>query len=204
MSDPRQHAPATQRNREPILAVLREVLPASGTVLEVASGTGEHAVHFARALPHLAWQPSDPAAEARASIAAWADELGLANLLPPIALDATAPAWPIGRADAIVCINMVHISPWEATEGLLRGAARLLPSGGPLVLYGPYSRRDRPLEPSNAAFDADLRRRNPAWGLRMLEEVIELAKRHGLAFDRLVEMPANNLTVVLRRNETNA
>ncbi len=204
MSDPRQHAPATARNAVPILAVLREVLPASGTVLEIASGTGEHAVHFARALPHLTWQPSDPSPDARASIAAWISAEGTANLLPPLELDAAAPAWPISAADAIVCINMVHISPWEATEGLLQRAARLLPFGGPLVLYGPYHRNDRPLEPSNAAFDADLRRRNPEWGLRRLEEVIDLAERHRLALDRVVEMPANNLTLVLRKHAPHA
>lgn len=199
MNDPRQHAPATASNAEPILAVLREVLPASGTVLEIASGTGEHAVHFARALPQLIWQPSDPSPEARASTAAWAGGAGLANLLPPVALDAAAPEWPISAADAIVCINMVHISPWEATEGLIRGAARLLPCDGRLVLYGPYRRAGRDLEASNAAFDHSLRSRNPAWGLRLLEDVVALAAEEGLDLDRVDEMPANNLTIVLRK-----
>ena len=200
MSDPRQHAPATARNAAPILAVLREVLPASGLVLEVASGTGEHALHFASALPHLVWQPSDPSPEALRSIAAWREAEATPNLLLPVRLDAASAEWPVAAADAIVCINMVHISPWAATEGLIAGAARLLPSGGPLVLYGPYRRRDRPLEPSNAAFDADLRRRNPAWGLRLLDDVVGLAGGHGLAMERVVGMPANNLTVVLRRS----
>ncbi len=198
MADPRQYAPATQRNREPILSVLREVFPAAATVLEVASGTGEHAVYFARALPGLVWQPSDPSPEARASIAAWTAAGGLTNVLPPIALDA-ASDWRIHRADAVLCINMVHISPWAATEGLIRGAARVLPAGGPLVLYGPYRRAGRELEPSDAAFDADLMRRDPAWGLRLLDDVVDLAATSGLALESVTEMPANNLTVVFRR-----
>ena len=198
-ADHRRAAPATQRNREPILAILREVLPARGTVLELASGTGEHAVFFARHLPGLVWQPSDPSPEARESIAAWSAAEGVANVPLPLALDAAANTWPIECADALVCINMVHISPWGATEGLLRGAGTLLPSGAPLVLYGPYRRTGTVLEPSNAAFDADLRRRDPAWGLRLLEDVVECAALHGLRLDRVVEMPANNLTVVLRK-----
>lgn len=199
MTDDRQYAPAAARNREPILAVLREVLPGSGTVLELASGSGEHAVFFARALPNLTWQPSDPSAAALRSITAWAGEAGIANLLPPIRLDAAAAEWPLASADAVVCINMMHISPWQAAEGLIRGGARLLAKGGPLVLYGPYRRAGRPLEPSNEAFDADLRRRNPEWGLRLLEDVVELGEGAGLVLERVVEMPANNLTVVLRR-----
>jgi cyclopropane fatty-acyl-phospholipid synthase-like methyltransferase len=201
MNDARQHAPATARNREPILNILRKVLPAEGTVLEIASGTGEHAVHFAAALPGLTWQPSDPSAEARASIAAWIAAAGLVNLVEPLALDAAAPDWPIAGADAVVCINMVHISPWIATEGLMQGAARVLPMDGPLVLYGPYRRAGRELEPSNAAFDESLRQRDPAWGLRLLEDVVELAGEQGLALDSVNEMPANNLTVVLRRRD---
>ena len=154
MTDPRRHAPATARNREPILAVLRDVLPSSGTVLEVASGTGEHAIHFARALPDLVWQPSDPDPSALASIRAWAEAGKLGNLRPPLLHDAAAPEWPIEKADAILCINMVHISPWEATVGLLRHSAKLLPVGGPLVLYGPYLRAGVPTADSNEAFDA--------------------------------------------------
>lgn len=200
----RRHAPATARNRDPILAVLRDVLPASGTVLEIAAGTGEHAVHFAKGLPGLVWQPSDPDGAARASISAWADEAGadeagLSNLLAPLALDAAAADWPLERADALVCINMIHISPWEATLGLMAGAARLLASGAPLVLYGPYRREGHTIEPGNAAFDEDLKRRNPAWGLRLLEAVAEVADAQGFGLDRVVEMPANNLTVVFRK-----
>lgn len=197
--DDRRSAPATLRNREPILSVLREVLPASGLVLEIASGTGEHAVHFAGALPALRWQPSDPAPDARASIAAWAAEEELVNILPPLDLDAAAGEWPIACADAVVCINMVHISPWAATEGLMRGAGRVLASGAPLYLYGPYRRAGRPLEPSNAAFDEDLRRRDPRWGLRELEAVTACADSCGLTLAQVVEMPANNLSVVFRR-----
>jgi len=192
-----RHAPATARNRDPILAVLREVLPASGLVLEVASGTGEHVRHFAETLPHLEWQPSDPDPGARASIANWCEDLP--NICAPLALDASSPDWPIGHADAILCINMVHISPWAATQGLVAGAARLLPSGGPLYLYGPYRRSDVPTAPSNEAFDASLKDRNPAWGLRQMDDVIALAEQNGLIFERQVEMPANNLSLVFRR-----
>jgi hypothetical protein len=197
-SDARRFATATQRNREPILTVLREELPASGLVLEVASGTGEHALAFAAALPGLVWQPSDPSPEACASIAAWR-EGGPANLLTPLALDAASPYWPVDRADAVLCINMVHISPWAATEGLMRGAGKVLPAKAPLIVYGPFRRAGRPLEPSNAAFDADLRARDPAWGLRAVEDVADCAAANGLKLARVAEMPANNLTLVLRR-----
>jgi SAM-dependent methyltransferase len=197
--DVRQFAPATQRNRGPILAVLRDELPDSGTVLEVASGTGEHAVHFASALPQLDWQPSDPSREAMASIEAWRASADAPNLLAPIELDAAANDWPLARADAIVCINMVHISPWQATEGLMRGAGRLLHDGAPLILYGPYRREGHVLEASNAAFDQSLRSRDPRWGLRLLEDVAACAAGQGLALVRTVEMPANNLMVIFRR-----
>lgn len=199
MPDARRQAPAAARNRDPILAILREVLPPRGLVLEIASGSGEHAIHFARALPALTWQPSDPSPEARASIAAWRAAEALDNVCEPLALDAGAAPWPIARADALLCINMTHISPWEATEGLMHGAGRLLGSGAPLVLYGPYRRAGQALEPSNAAFDADLKARDPRWGLRDLDAVCALADRHGFARERVTEMPANNLTVVLRR-----
>ena len=168
-------------------------------MLEVASGTGEHAVHFARALPGLSWQPTDPSPDALRSIAAWVAGAGLGNLLPPLALDAAAPVWPIARADALVCINMIHISPWAATEGLMRGAGQLLGPGAPLCLYGPYRREGREIEPSNAAFDRDLRGRNPEWGLRDLEAVAECAEAQRLRLERIVEMPANNLTLVFRK-----
>ena len=193
------HAPATVRNREPILAVLRRVLPERGCLLEIASGSGEHAVHFAAALPELDWQPSDPDPEALASIAAHRDAARLPNLRAPIALDAAAPDWPIDRADAVLAINMVHISPWPATLGLLAGAARVLAPGAPLVLYGPYREADRPLAASNAAFDADLRARNPQWGLRELDDLRAAAAPHGLSLGERLEMPANNLMLVLER-----
>jgi hypothetical protein len=191
------HAPATERNRESILAVLREVLPPSGTALEVASGTGEHVRFFAEALPQLHWQPSDPSSDALASIAAWTG--GVPNVRSPLELDASARDWPMAGADAILCINMVHISPWAATEGLFAGAARLLSLGAPLFLYGPYRRADVPTAASNEAFDASLKARDPAWGLRQLEDVIVLAGCSGFELERLVEMPANNLSLVFRR-----
>ncbi len=199
MTDPRRFAPAAARNRDPILDVLRGILPARGVVLEVASGSGEHAIHFAAAMPALTFQPSDPDADARASIDAWAREAALANLLPAAALDASAWPWPVGAADAVVCINMIHISPWAATEGLLHGAAALLPEGAPLVLYGPYKRGGDHTAPSNAAFDADLRARNPDWGVRDLEAVAALAATNGFGPPEVTEMPANNLTVAFRR-----
>ncbi|MBR0682711.1 DUF938 domain-containing protein [Roseomonas eburnea] len=198
MTDPRRFAPAAARNRDPILAVLRGCLPARGLVLEIASGSGEHAVHFAAAFPSLMFQPSDPDAAARASIDAWAS--GVTNLRPALALDAAAAEWPIAAADAVLCINMIHIAPWSACEGLMRGAAAILPAGAPLVLYGPYRRGGRHTAPSNAAFDADLRARNPAWGVRDLEEVAALAVASGFGATEVTEMPANNLVVVFRRS----
>jgi hypothetical protein len=195
----KRFSPAAERNREPIAGVLREVLPAQGTVLEVASGTGEHIVHFAHAFPTLKWQPSDPDPEAVTSIEAWAADGGAANLLPPVYLDAASATWPVDATDAILCINMVHISPWGATEGLMRGAARLLPSGAPLILYGPYRREGVATASSNEAFDASLKSRNPAWGLRDLGAVAGEAEALGLGFERIYEMPANNLTLVFRR-----
>lgn len=194
----KRHAPATERNRDAIVAVLRKELPASGLVLEVASGSGEHAIHFAAAFPDLDWQPSDPDPAALTSITAWREEAGLANLRPPIRLDATAP-WLVGSADAILCINMVHISPWAATLGLLRGAGACLSSHGLLYLYGPYLREGVETAPGNLAFDASLRARDPHWGLRRVEEVIAAARAEDLLFDHLVEMPANNLSLLFRR-----
>jgi len=194
----KRHAPATLRNRDAILAVLREALPSSGLVLEVASGSGEHAVHFAAALPALDWQPSDPDPAALASIEAWRGEAGLANLRAPILLDAAAD-WPIDRAYAMVCINMVHISPWAATVGLFTQGARLLPKGAPLFLYGPYFQADVAPAPSNVEFDASLRARDPRWGIRALEDVAALATAQGFALDRVQAMPANNLTLIFRR-----
>ncbi len=196
---PKRHAPATTRNRDPILAVLRDVLPVTGLVVEVASGTGEHIVHFATAMPELVWQPSDPDASARASIAAWMNASGLSNVLDPVALDAASHDWPVASADAVLCINMIHISPWAATEGLMAGAGRILRAGGVLCLYGPYRRAGFPTAPSNEAFDADLKAHRPEWGLRELEDVVALAKRHGITLERVVKMPANNLSVVFRK-----
>lgn len=195
----RLYAPATQRNRDPILDVLRRVLPPSGLVLEIASGTGEHAVHFAAALPGLVWQPSDPDPEHRLSIAAWAVEMQVHTIRAPLALDVRADPWPLAQADAIVAINMIHIAPWEATLGLLRGAASLLPAGAPLFLYGPYLRADHPTAPSNVAFDQSLRERDPSWGIRDLDAVTSAASSHGFTLAEVVEMPANNLSVVFRR-----
>jgi hypothetical protein len=195
----KRHAPAAGRNREPIAAVLTEELPPTGLVLEVASGTGEHAMHFARTFPDLAWQPSDPDPDARESIATWREEAGLPNLLPPLVLDAATPGWPIARADAVLCINMVHISPVAATEGLVAGAARLLAPGAPLILYGPYFDSAVETAPSNLAFDRDLRARDPEWGLRSIEWLDGLAGSAGFQRTRGVAMPANNLTLVYRR-----
>ncbi|MCW3848979.1 class I SAM-dependent methyltransferase [Sphingomonas sp. LB-2] len=191
----RRHAPATERNREPIAAVLAEELPAAGLVLEVASGTGEHIAAFAERFPGLRWQPSDPDPEALASIADWC--AALANVLPPLALDAAAAAWPVARADAILCINMVHISPWAATLGLLAGAKRLLEPGAPLILYGPYRRHGVPTAASNEQFELWLKEKSPEYGLRHVEDVSAAAEAFDLA--RLVEMPANNLMLVYRR-----
>lgn len=192
-------APAAARNREPILAVLRRLLPPAGTVLEVASGSGEHALHFAAALPRITWQPSDPDPEARRSINAYRATSGLANLEPAIEIHADEPGWPLAKADAIVAINLIHIAPRSATVGLMTEAERLLGPGGVLYLYGPFREGGRHTAPSNAEFDADLRARNPAWGVRDFEVVAGLAADHGLALEERVEMPANNLSVVFRR-----
>ncbi|MDP4605489.1 MAG: class I SAM-dependent methyltransferase [Erythrobacter sp.] len=196
----KQHAPATLRNREPIAVVLTRELPESGTVLEIAAGTGEHAVFFAASFPSLAWQPSDPSTEALASIAAYRADYAEGNLAAPVLLDAAEPAgWPVAQADAMVCINMVHISPWAATEGLFAGADRLLgASGGPLILYGPYIERGVETAPSNLDFDASLKARDPRWGLRHAEELDSLAATHGLARSARHALPANNIMLVYR------
>lgn len=196
----KQHAPAALRNREPIAEVLARELPPHGTVLEIASGTGEHAVFFAERFPALHWQPTDPSPEALASIAAWREEHSATNLAVPLMLDAAAPhSWPIGAAAAIVCINMVHISPWEATLGLFRGAAQLLGNGGgPLILYGPYIEDGVQTAPSNIAFDASLKARDRRWGLREAKELDALAADHGFARTARHVMPANNIVLVYR------
>ncbi|MBX9709283.1 MAG: DUF938 domain-containing protein [Caulobacteraceae bacterium] len=194
-------SPAVARNTQPILQVLQAHLPADGRILEIASGSGEHAVAFARALPRTTWTPSDPSEQARASMSAWAAEANLPNLRAPLALDAADPdGWPPLDVQVIVCINMIHISPWSATEGLMTGAGRVLPDpGGLLVLYGPFREADVPLAPSNATFDDSLKARDAAWGLRDRDAVVAEAHRHGLHLTRRVEMPANNLMLLFRK-----
>ena len=203
--DLRQFAPATQRNRAPILAVLKQVLPPTGTVLEVSSGTGEHGAFFAPALARP-WLPSDPNPVARDSITAWRAHEPSDYLLPPLALDARDPHWPIEQPDsqpeppitAIVNINMVHISPWAACLGLMAGAGRILPADGLLYLYGPFKQLGIPLAASNAAFDQSLKAQNPEWGLRDLEAVIAAAQAAGLVWIETLAMPANNLSVLFK------
>ena len=192
-------APAVARNREPLLAALSPLLPEQGLVLELASGTGEHAAFFAARLPALTWQPSETDPRLLASIEAHRAAAGCANLKPPLALDVTAADWPLAEAAALLCVNMIHIAPWAAAEAVLAGAARLLPPGGPLVFYGPFKRDGRHTAQSNERFDLMLRAENPAWGVRDLEAVTALAAERGLAFETAVEMPANNLTVAYRR-----
>jgi SAM-dependent methyltransferase len=199
LAEAKRHAPATLRNRDAILAVLREELPSSGLVLEVASGSGEHAAHFAKAIPQLDWQPSDPDPAALASIDAWAAEASTTNLRPALRLDAASPDWPLRCTDAMLCCNMVHIAPWSATEGLFAGAGRVLPPGAPLILYGPFTESVVPTADSNLAFDASLRDRDPAWGLRAVTALDALAIAVGLHRTRRTAMPANNLTLVWRR-----
>ena len=195
----KREAPAATRNRQPILDVLQPHLPEKGLVLEIASGTGEHVVHYAAARPGLTFQPSDPDAGARASVDDWVRTLGLGNVKPALEIDVTRETWPVERADAVLCCNMIHIAPWEAAVGLVTGAGRLVPSGGLLFLYGPYRRGGRHTAPSNEAFDSDLKRRKPAWGVRDLEAVIELAELHGFSAPEIVEMPANNLSLLFKR-----
>ncbi len=198
--DPRLYAPAAARNRRPIYEVLRSHLPDRGLILEIASGSGVHDIFFAeRSAPDLIFQPSDFNVGARGSIDAWAKQLQLPNVRPAIALDAASAVWPIDNADAVLCINMIHIAPWEATLGLMAGAARILPPEGMLYLYGPFCRDGRHTAPSNAAFDRDLRNRNPDWGVRNLETVASVAEAHGFAPPIVEDMPANNLSVIFRR-----
>jgi hypothetical protein len=192
-------APAAERNKEPILDVLKTLLPQTGTVLEIASGTGQHVVHFARAFPQLEWQPSDISGEALDSIEAWLAAKRLPNVKPPIALDVLDRPWPVAPPlDAIVCVNLIHISPWPVTEALFAGADEKLGAAGLVYLYGPYKRQGRHTAPSNEAFDRSLRAQNPAWGVRNLEDVIDTAKAAGFELIATVEMPANNLSVAFR------
>jgi SAM-dependent methyltransferase len=192
-------SPAAERNQGPILAVLETVLPRHGTVLEIASGTGQHVCFFAAALPGIHWQPTEPGAADRETIRQRIAQAGLTNVAAPLALDVLTPDWPVAKHfDALLCINMVHISPWPATLALLNGAARHLQAGGRLVLYGPYLENGQAVE-SNRDFDASLKRRNPEWGLRELDEVTRQAESLGLRRERVERMPANNLTLVFVR-----
>lgn len=198
--DPRQQSPSVARNREAILAVLRRVLANEARVLELASGTGEHAVFFAKALPGVRWQTSDPDPNARESIGAWINAEGAANVLAPRAIDVSVPDWDVeGPYDALVAINMIHISPWEATLGLMAGAGRLLRPSGVLFTYGAYKRGGQHTAPSNEAFDQWLKQRDPRFGVRDLEEIEIAAQAHGLALREIIEMPANNLSLVFER-----
>lgn len=194
----RRSAPAALRNREPIAKVLSDWLPPSGLVLEIASGTGEHAVYFAERFPQLEWQPSDIYEDALHSISAWQEGSQLPNVRAPVVLDAAAARWPIAKADAIVSINMVHISPWRSALGLIEGAARVLSPGAPLILYGPWLKDDIVTAPSNLAFDQDLKSRDPQWGLRKVEDFAAAAGRHGLQLEQTRRMPANNLMLLFR------
>jgi SAM-dependent methyltransferase len=192
-------APAAERNKAAILDVLRGVLPEQGLVLEIASGTGQHVAHFARGLPALRWQPSEPDIALHDSIRAHIESSGETAIAEPVALDTASEPWPIERADAVLCSNMIHIAPWSAAEGLMRGASEVLDAGAPLVIYGPFQRGGRHTAPSNEAFDASLRSRDPEWGVRDLDAVTALAETYGFEFSRAIEMPANNLLVMYRR-----
>jgi hypothetical protein len=195
----KRHAPATERNRDAILAVLARAIAPGARVLEVASGTGQHATYFAARLPGVTWQPSDPDAAARASIAAWIAEAGADNVRPPVALDAASPPWAVDGADAVVCINMVHIAPWAAALGLFAGASALLAAGAPLITYGPYRFAGAFTAPSNEAFDRDLRERDPDWGVRDVDDLEAAAAARGFALEDVIAMPANNHCLRFRR-----
>jgi hypothetical protein len=195
----RLYAPATTRNTEPILNVLKRVLPEEGLVLEIASGTGEHVCAFAKAFPNVQFQPSDVEADSCRSIRAWEEELGLENALPPLLFSVTDPEWPIKKADAVICINMIHISPFSCCEGLMQGASNILSPGQKLYMYGPYKLNGQHTAPSNERFDMTLKGNNPEWGVRDLDDVKHIAETFGLEFVEFVEMPANNLSVIFRR-----
>jgi SAM-dependent methyltransferase len=198
-ADDRQHWPACERNKGPILDVLRRVLPARGLVLEVASGTSQHAVHFAAGLPALAWQPTDVDETYRRSVVAWIEHAGVPNVRAPVALDVTALPWPFHAVDAVFNANMVHIAPWSVCEGLMAGAAAALRPGGVLIVYGPFRVDGAHTAPSNEAFDASLRERDPAWGVRDREAIVAEAEGRGLVLEEIVHMPANNQLLVFRR-----
>lgn len=198
--DARETAPSPERNKQPILEVLARVLPPRGLVLEIGSGTGQHVAHFAKAMPGLVFQPSERDLARHASIQAWAAAEGLSNVRPPLAIDVTEHPWPLSAADAVLCINVIHIAPWEATLALMAGAGRILPAGGVLVTYGPYRRGGAHTSASNEAFDADLRARNPLWGVRDIDAVADAARGEGLLLQEVVPMPANNFTLVWRKS----
>jgi len=197
--DNRLYAAAVRRNREPIFDVLKQFLPATGLVLEVASGTGEHGAYFSSRLPTLTWQPSDPNTDMYQSILAWS-QAEASTMNPPLELNAQSASWPIDQAAAIVCINMIHISPWASCLGLMAGAGRILPNGGTLFLYGPFKIKNRHTAESNAAFDQSLQSQNPEWGVRNLEDVVKVAAAEGLQFHQTVNMPANNVSVIFIKN----
>jgi hypothetical protein len=201
LTDGRWFASAAERNQAPILEVLARELPQSGLVLEIGSGTGQHAARFAKSLPNLSWQPSDPEADFRHSIALWIDFEHLANVNPPLALDVRLQPWPIAAADAIVCINMVHIAPWAATPALFEGAQQVLARDKLLFLYGPFRRGGQHTAPSNARFDADLRARDPEWGLRDIEALAAVANDTGFVLADTVAMPANNFSLIFRKRD---
>ena len=198
--DGRLASPSAERNREPIAKVLSQVLPQSGLVLEVGSGTGEHVIHFARVMPHLTWQPSEQDKDCLRSISAWAADEAQANVLRPLYLDVTDAQWPIATAQAIVCLNMIHIAPWSVAQALLRGASRILPPGGLLCLYGPYRVGGKHMSASNRAFDAQLRAMNSEWGVRDLDALANDARTFNIELARTFQMPANNLVVVFRKS----
>jgi hypothetical protein len=199
--NPLRHAPAVLRNREPILGILGRVLPSAGLLLEIASGTGEHAAYIApRLSSRLNWQPSDSDPDALANIDAHASIAGCPRILPAIHLDVCDGNWPVQRSDAVLCCNMIHIAPWQAAEGLFAGASAVLAGAAPLILYGPFKRNGTHTAPSNQSFDESLRGRNPQWGVRCLDgDVTPLAAKFGFALDEVVAMPANNLTVIFRQ-----
>ena len=199
-SEKARHFPATARNRDAIAAVLTRVLPDRGTVLEIGSGSGEHAHHFSELFPHLTWQPSDPDQLNLDSILAWVDAAGRPNLRPPLSINASDVILPLDSADAVMCVNVIHISPWDATEGLMRNAALVLPPEGLLYLYGPYRIAGVHTAPSNESFDRSLRERNETWGVRDLEDVVSEAGKNGLSFIERVEMPANNQSIIFRKS----
>ena len=199
LDDGRWFTASAERNGEPILAILKRVLPPTGLVLEIGSGTGQHVAHFAKALPNLTWQPSDPDGAFRESIQLWIGREEVGNVRTPVDLDVCRLPWPITRADAVLCINMIHVAPWAATEALFAGANEVLPRGGVLVLYGPYRRFGRHTAPSNSAFDDQLRANDPTWGVRDLEAVVEVAHVAGFELGEVVDMPANNFLIVLQK-----